>query len=311
MTLTHTLAGIAWDPQIRGFLAVGVGVVVLMGSVYLILGTNLGNRLGFLVALTGFFGWMVILGLFWWIRPSATGPQGRVPAWEVEEINTGDLTQAQLEEARPLADVPELPDPDELADLSAEDFEQVAAEAEPELSGWHLVSAAEPSRGEAQSVVDETITDGSYPGVDSTDDYVTEYVYETGGKPERKSDAVVDRIANEITNTLRITSPPHYMVVELCPTLAETRAEAAQPGQAPPTPECDDNADHISVILVRDLGQRRLVPALVTLASGAIFGLLCLMLHLRDKQVVENLAAPLPAPDGAGGARTPVPAGRS
>ena len=44
--MLHLLAGIAWDPQIRGFLAVLVGVVVLMGSVYLLLGTNLGARLG-------------------------------------------------------------------------------------------------------------------------------------------------------------------------------------------------------------------------------------------------------------------------
>ena len=31
--MLHLLAGIAWDPQIRGFLAVAVGVVVLIGSV--------------------------------------------------------------------------------------------------------------------------------------------------------------------------------------------------------------------------------------------------------------------------------------
>ena len=46
MAIAHVLAGIAWDPQIRGFLAVLVGVVVLLGSVYLLLVTNLGARLG-------------------------------------------------------------------------------------------------------------------------------------------------------------------------------------------------------------------------------------------------------------------------
>ena len=55
MTLTHTLAGISWDPEIRGILIVAVGAAVLMGSVYLLLATNLGNRLGFMVALAGFF----------------------------------------------------------------------------------------------------------------------------------------------------------------------------------------------------------------------------------------------------------------
>ena len=42
--MIHLLAGIAWDPQIRGFLAVLVGVVVLMGSIYLLLSTNIGAR---------------------------------------------------------------------------------------------------------------------------------------------------------------------------------------------------------------------------------------------------------------------------
>ena len=40
--LVTTFAGIAWDPHIRGVLAVLTGVAVLCGSVYLLLGTNLG-----------------------------------------------------------------------------------------------------------------------------------------------------------------------------------------------------------------------------------------------------------------------------
>ena len=39
-----------------------VGIVVLCGSVYLLLGTNLGARLGFLVAMAGLFGWLTLLG---------------------------------------------------------------------------------------------------------------------------------------------------------------------------------------------------------------------------------------------------------
>jgi hypothetical protein len=308
MTLTHTLAGIAWDPQIRGLLAVVVGVVVLMGSVYLLLGTNLGNRLGFLVALTGFFGWMVILGLFWWIKPSAQGPIGRIPSWEVEEVNTGDLTAAALPDARDLAELPELRSPEELSELPVAEFEEYAAEVEPELSGWTLVPESDPSVGEAQSTVDETITDGSYPGVDSTDDYVTQYVFDTGGKPAAGSDSFVDRIANEITNTVRITHPPHHIVMQLCPSLASTRAEAAEAGEAPPVPECDPNAEIISVVLTRDLGEARFPAAMVTIGSGLIFGLLCMMLHQRDRTVATHLAAPLPEPSPTGD-RTPVRTG--
>ena len=49
----HLLAGIAWDPQIRGALIVLAAVVLLPGTIYLLLATNLGARVGFLVAVAG------------------------------------------------------------------------------------------------------------------------------------------------------------------------------------------------------------------------------------------------------------------
>ncbi|HEY3144641.1 MAG TPA: hypothetical protein VGJ86_26150 [Acidimicrobiales bacterium] len=300
MNLSTLLAGIAWDPTIKGILVVAVGVAVLMGSVYLLLLTNLGHRLGFLLALSAFFGWMTILGLFWWIKPSATGPAGRVPSWEVEEINTGDLPQAELEDARDL-DTSNLPDPDVINKATAEEFGKLAAEEEPQLAGWRLLAPSDPARGEAQAVVDETLTAGDYPGIDATSDYTTTYAFETGGKPERKSDSVFDRIANKVTNTIRITHPPHYAIVQVCLTTPESRPEAAEAGQKPPPLVCDQTTDTISVVLVRDLGERRTLPALITLISGMIFGLLCYMLHVRDRVVMEHRSAPLPAPTPTGG----------
>ena len=66
MTFASMLA-ITWNPEIRGIIAVLVGFVVLCGSVYLILSTNLGGRLGFLVALTALAGWLATMGLIWWV----------------------------------------------------------------------------------------------------------------------------------------------------------------------------------------------------------------------------------------------------
>jgi hypothetical protein len=295
MTLTQTLAGIAYDPQIRGILVVGVGVVVLMGSVYLLLATNLGNRLGFMLALTGFFGWMTILGMFWWIRPSATGPAGDPPKWTVEEVNYGDLGQALLSDAHDL-DTSDLPPPADLRKLSVEDFEKVATEEEKFLNEWKLIPESDTAYGEAKATVDAELTNGNYLGIDDSSDYVGTYAFETGGKPGRKSDSVIDRIGNKITNTLRIKSPPHYAIVQVCPTTLDSRPEAAAVGQPPPTLECDEGADVISVVMVRDLGQRRTLPALITLISGLMFGLLCYMLHVRDRVVIEHRSAPLPAP---------------
>ncbi len=51
------LAAIAFDPAIRGILVVAIGVVVLIGSVYLLLATNTGIRQGLLITLAGLAGW--------------------------------------------------------------------------------------------------------------------------------------------------------------------------------------------------------------------------------------------------------------
>jgi len=60
------ILSIGWEPEIRGILTVIIGTVALCGSVYLLLGTNIGVRLGFLVALAGLFGWMASMGAIWW-----------------------------------------------------------------------------------------------------------------------------------------------------------------------------------------------------------------------------------------------------
>ena len=88
-----TLAGIAWDPQIRGILTVATGAVVLMGSVWLIVSTNSGTRLGTLISVAGFFGWMLVMGIVWWIY--GIGLTGDSPTWQPKEIVYGDLSQSE------------------------------------------------------------------------------------------------------------------------------------------------------------------------------------------------------------------------
>jgi hypothetical protein len=290
MTLVHTFAGIAWDPQIRGILTVLVGVVVLMGSVYLLLSTNVAGRLGFLLSLAAIFGWLTIHGITWWLYPPGNGPAGRIPSWHIEEINHGDLSQAQLEQAHDL-DPSELPSPEELREMTPEELEQLSEDQTEALNEWRLLPEGDAARGEAQTTVDAALATGIVGGIGDTTDYVYLYAFDTGGKPERKSDGVFDRVANEVTNTLRITSPTHYAVVQLQPTVDQE----AEPGQPPPTPEANDSASVISVVLTRDLGERRLPAALLTVGSASTFGLLCMMLHQRDRRVKEHREAPLPA----------------
>ncbi|MDG1846478.1 MAG: hypothetical protein P8J01_08800 [Acidimicrobiales bacterium] len=87
------VAGIGWEPEIRGALTVLISSLVLFGSIWLILNTNLGNRLGTLIAITGFFGWMVIMGIVWWIY--GIGLQGDRPTWQPTEIIFGDPSASE------------------------------------------------------------------------------------------------------------------------------------------------------------------------------------------------------------------------
>lgn len=290
MTLVPTLAGIAWDPQIRGMLAVLVGVVVLMGSVYFLLSTNIGARLGFLLAASALFGWLTIHSLFFWLYPPGQGPAGRIPSWEIEEINHGDLGQAALPEAHDV-DTSDLPSPEELRELTPEQLDQLSEQEADRLNEWELLPEGNAARGEAQTTTDAALAEGVVPGLATTEDYIYLYAFETGGKPDRQGDGVWERISHRVTNTLRLTHPPHYAIVQLQP----TREQEAVPGEPPPTPEPEPGSQVISVVLVRDLGERRLPAALSTVGSGMIFGLLCTMLHTRDRRVAEHRAAPLPA----------------
>ena len=47
-----------WYPTILGVLVVVAAIVLFCGSIYVLLGTNLGARLGFLIAFTGLMGFM-------------------------------------------------------------------------------------------------------------------------------------------------------------------------------------------------------------------------------------------------------------
>lgn len=288
------LAGISWDPQLRGILSVLVGVVVLMGSVYLILMTNLAARLGFLVALAALFGWMTIHGMVWWIYPPAQGPSGRTPSWDVQEIVYGDLSSSMLDAAHEL-DPSALPPPDDVNELTPEQVAALNDEDAAALGEWTLLDASDATRGDAQTTLDEVLGEGVVPGLEEGDSRVFTYAFETGGKPERSGDSIIDRVTNRITNTLRITNPPHYVIVQFQP----AAVEPAGPGQPPNQPEIIEGSQTVSAVLERDIGQRRVPAALLTIGSGLMFGLLCVMMHRRDRLVAEHRSAPTPAPAGS------------
>jgi hypothetical protein len=85
--------GNLWNPTIIGVLTVVCAVGLFCGSTYLLLATNLGARLGFLVAAAGLSGFLVLLTTLWLTTPgNATGnsdldpPHGNSAAWKLTEL---------------------------------------------------------------------------------------------------------------------------------------------------------------------------------------------------------------------------------
>ena len=79
-SLDAALLALNWEPQLRGIIIIIISTTVLCGSVYLILGTNIGARLGFLLSLAGLAGWMMLMGLMWWAF--GIGLKGEEPSWK-------------------------------------------------------------------------------------------------------------------------------------------------------------------------------------------------------------------------------------
>jgi hypothetical protein len=306
-------AGISWTPGIRGILTVAVGVAVLMGSVYLLLATNLGARLGLLVALAGLFGFMVIITFIWWLQPPAIGPRGNSPRWEVVEVfvNQGEPpATAALERLIPpdelptseeiLAAHPELeefyPIGFTLSDLQANQPE-ILEEFVPRdtLDGWRVTASS--SAGEAQAAADTALVEDGFFG--ATTEFKKLDTFEFGGKPTRLDycpdaegggffpDDPICRVQYKLNKLFTFTHPTHYAVVQVQAVIEQE----TQPGEAPPTPVVDPTKPVYSVVMVRDLGDVRLIPFLYFVISLSGFVIFAWVLHNREKTLLKNLAA--------------------
>jgi hypothetical protein len=305
----HTvLAAISWDPGFRGILVVAVGVFVLMGSVYLLLATNSGARLGFLLALTALFGWMTIMGLTWSIY--GIGKKGPDPKWVIKEVNYGDLTQSEVPVARNLPEPDKLPSAQSFLDKDpalAEQFPVLEGVKRPGLGdllgvqpdledqlksrlpeGWTLLASSDPQTGEANASASSYVVDTRKLFPDASG-FVVQNAFSYGGKARRPADD--NLIQRALFKAKRIATwpfghPTHYAVVQL----QEVIPQVTPPGQAPPLPKADPTKPVISVVMERDLGARRLPSVGVTIFSGIVFGICCNSLHRRDKLVAAARA---------------------
>jgi hypothetical protein len=154
------------------------------------------------------------------------------------------------------------------------------------LNGWALVGAA--NAGEAQAAADlELVASGVFT---TSSEYKKLNVWNYGGKPTLKDDCpdggMVCRVQHRITSALQIKNPKNYTVVQVQKVIPQTPI----PGQAPPIPKVDPSQPVISVVLIRDIGNERVIPFLYFVISVSLFILSAWALHNRDKTLMKNKA---------------------
>lgn len=253
-----------WNPTIIGVLTVICAVGLFCGSTYLLLGTNLGARLGFLVASAGLMGFMVLLTTLWLTTPgSATGnskldpPVGSTPKWEVlEVVNT--TADSEIEAVR------ELPE-------------------KGTVGNGNLITEVKPAIDAA--VIPATVVEGQEApeqpfatiGVSSGTDFILD--------PEG-SRYYVDKTENFFFHRTR------YAAIPLC----IARKDANNLPVTPPT--CDQLEPTYTIVLRYDYGSVRLPVFAYWVASIILFGLSLLGLHWweKDERARKRATlAPVPA----------------
>ena len=254
-----------WYPTILGVLVVVAALVLFCGSIYLLLGTNLGARLGFLVAFTGLTGFLMILSLLWITTSSPLNTlKGRIPAWEVDEV-VDDLADSSIPEVRTIDTKANLVDDTEAANVKAAVDEALVTKVE---------TPTEP--------VEEGANEFARFG--DVTEYVVLETFETGGSSPQFW-------------KLELTHTPQYAAVQFCEAaeVPEDRSEALPPLE----PECADEGATSYVILTRDLGSLRVPPFVAFVCFTILFVLGLLLMHWREKdeQEAEAAAAEPPLPE--------------
>ena len=87
---------------------------------YLLLATNLGAKLGFLVAAAALSGFMVLLSLLWLTTSSPLNTlKGRVPSWKPVELLQSDLARSKIPKVATITDNTKQVDPTEATNVKA------------------------------------------------------------------------------------------------------------------------------------------------------------------------------------------------
>jgi hypothetical protein len=258
LNLAHSFVTASiWYPTILGVLVVIAAICLFIGSIYLLLGTNLGARLGFLVTFTSLMGFLMILSVLWLTTASPLeSPKGRVASWSVIE-NVPDVTKAQTEAVR---------------DIVKKENKASQTDAS------NVLAAVDAALVTKQSTPTVTVTpnDNRFAKFDDVTQFMVLETYTLGGSNPRFW-------KGEFNHSTK------YAVVEYCKTATQTQTF----GLPPLPPECASGADAQRgfVVVKYDYGTLRLPPFVVIVITAILFGLGLLALHWREKDEMERAKA--------------------
>lgn len=269
-----------WYPTILGILVVLAGILLFCGSIYLLLATNLGARLGFLVAFTGLTGFMVVLTLLW-MTTSATGAldtlKGSLPAWQVVAVVKNPKDAKGL--------------PSEVREIAT------TGHAMPVATQQLVKAAADARLVVAQPIANIPLApdQNKFAVFQATTDYQeTSYRLVGGSTPHLVS--------------WQLNHQPLYAVVGYCALTPDNLPF----GLPPPKPTCDTvNPKTGFVVLRYDYGSLRIPPFVAFLCASILFTLGLLALHWREKdeRAAKARAEAAEQQSEVPASRTPEPVG--
>jgi hypothetical protein len=284
----HTLSVLAaegiknrtiWYPTILGVLVVVAGVALFVGTPYLLLATNLGARLGFLVVVASLSGLLVLLSLLWLTNPSPVNTlKGRLPAWvAVEKLANGDTARSNINAIRDINQ----------SGRTASDTD--ATNLKPAVD-FNLIVNKNEQTGEILSGAN-----GKYAVYTAATDYLVTKNQVTGGG------GLFSQVNVEFGGGwpwVHVSlHKPLYAAVTVCKVADEYAPDQVPFGAKPPTPQCSTTEPKQVLVLERNLGSLRVPPFVGFLAFSLLFGLSLLALHWRERdlQEAEKKAAAVPA----------------
>jgi len=189
-------------------------------------------------------------------------------------------------ETKALFDLPS----DKLVDEIRSEAVTLRNKIEDQLGGWCLLSESDPRRGEAVASADaQLVSVKAFGEGTNSSKYIVNDVFFYGGKnscsPVQEK-SLVGQMWFRVKSIFEPKNPKLLGVV----TVTEAKSVTVVPGETPPAASRREGASTVSVIMLRNLGNRRFLPFLFAVGNGLMFAVFAMTLHSRDKRGIAARA---------------------